>query len=347
MSFKKHFLTLEKCDIIKVSMMLCVMFYHCISLWSSEGWFNQPPAESSKFLEIICAFLNTFHIYVFAFVSGYLFYFLKYEKKRYKNYLSDIGHRAKRLLIPYAVTSLFWVIPFYVYFFDADFKQVLLKFVLATAPNQLWFLIMIFVVFVAFYLLSNFFKKHNFAIGFIVTVLIYCVATVGGVLIPNIFQIWTACKYMFFYFLGFSFRKYKDNLFYKVPWIVYFVIHVGLFALNIFVIKNRVETIFQFAEIAITPVINTFGVLNVVIGLSKFNYEKLFKTKIFMLLSKHNFVMYLLHQQLIYVTISLFNSRVSTPLLVIINWVASFSISLGMAIIISKIPVVKKAFGYR
>ena len=141
----ERYLSLDKCDVIKVTMMLCVMFYHCICLWSGGNWFVERPAESSKFLEILCAFFNTFHIYVFAFVSGYIFYFLKYEKLRYNNFINDICSRAKRLLLPYAVTSIFWVIPFYVYFFDTDAKQIFLRFGLATSPNQLWFLVMLFV----------------------------------------------------------------------------------------------------------------------------------------------------------------------------------------------------------
>ena len=340
-------LDLKKCDVIKVFMMLCVMFYHCICLWSGETWFNQPPANESKVLEVLCAFLNTFHIYVFAFVSGYLFRYLKFEKKRYNSLLKGSVHRAKRLLIPYVIVSIVWVIPFSVYYFKTSFIDVLKKFGLAMAPNQLWFLVMIFVVFVVFYALSDFFEKYNAFVGFVVAVGIYCIATIASLVLPNVFQVLTALKYLFYYFLGYSFRKYKENIFYKVPWFAYLLVHISLFALYFFITSEKEGTFFKLVNISIYPIICTFGVLNVVVGLSKFNYEKLQQTAFFKILSKHNFVMYMLHQQLIYITISLLNSKVNTPTLVLINFVFSFLVSLLMSMIISKIPVIKKAFGYK
>ncbi len=343
----KKILDLNKCDVIKVFMMLCVMFYHCICLWNGGEWFNQPPAEESKILEVLCAFLNTFHIYVFAFVSGYLFHFLRFEKQRYVSFLKDVGHRAKRLLLPYVIVSLVWAIPFSIYFFKKDFVDILKDFGLAMAPNQLWFLVMLFVVFVVFYVMSNFFEKHNALVGFIVAVAIYCIATVASLVLPNVFQIFTAFKYLFYYFLGFSFGKYKDNILYRNPWFVYCFIQLALFALHFFVTNGREETLFKLINIAIYPVICTFGVLSVIIGLSKFNYEHLRNSRIFVLLSKHNFVMYMLHQQLIYITISIFNSKVNTPILVLINFAFSFLVSFIISIGISKIPYIKKAFGYK
>lgn len=167
-------LQLEQCDVIKVIMMLCVMFYHCICLWSKGGWFNQPPAQSSQVLAYLCALFNSFHIYVFAFISGYLFYYLKYEKMRYTSFSKDILHRAKRLLIPYLFASLCWAIPFYVYYFSATPMQIIKDFALAVSPNQLWFLVMIFVVFVIFYLLSETMIRLGFLGGAILSIIIYC-----------------------------------------------------------------------------------------------------------------------------------------------------------------------------
>ena len=340
-------LSLDHCDVIKVFMMISVMFYHCICLWSGTGWFNQPPAESSRILAFIAQWFNSFHIYVFTFVSGYLFYFLKYEKERYKSFVKDTVDRAKRLLIPYVVTSVFWVIPFYAFFFDTSVKNVVWKFVFATSPNQLWFLVMIFVVFVLFYLVSDLFLKCNFFLGFVISVGIYIVATIGAVLVPNVFQIWTAGKYIFFYYMGFAFRRYKDNVFYKVPWICYLVSHVALLAFGFFYLPEKSGIVSKLASIAISPVTSTVGMLMVVIGLSKFKYERLKNCTVFKLLSKHNFFMYLVHQQIIYCVISLLNGRVLTPILVLSNFAISLSVSLLMGVLISRIPVVKRAVGYK
>ena len=75
-------LDLDKCNVIKVFMMLAVILTHCISLWSKSGWFVYTPEKHSEILAFLCDWFGTFHIYVFIFVSGYLFCYLKYEKKR-------------------------------------------------------------------------------------------------------------------------------------------------------------------------------------------------------------------------------------------------------------------------
>ena len=338
---------LKHCDVIKVFMMLSVMFYHCICLWSKGGWFNQPPAQSSQVLAFLCSWFNSFHIYVFTFVSGYLFYYLKYEKERYKSFFKDTLHRATRLLIPYVFASLLWVIPFYVYYYSPKPLTVVKNFALAESPNQLWFLMMIFAVFVIFYPLSNSFNKIGFFGGGVLSIIIYIVATLGALLLPNIFQIWTAGKYIFFFYLGFAFRKYKNNIFYKIPWFCYFSVQILLLAIKFFYISNQNGRMFALIEIVISPIINTIGVLTVITLLCKFNFSRIKNLKLFSLLSKHNFAMYLFHQQLIYVTISLFNNKLATPLLVLVNFTFSFTVSLFMSVLISKIPVVKKMFGYK
>ena len=344
---KNKTLDLSKCDVIKVFMMLSVMFYHCICLWSRGGWFNQAPQTSSNVLAFACSLFNSFHIYVFVFVSGYIFYYLKYEKNRYNSFLRDVLHRSKRLLLPYLVASVFWVIPFSIYYFSPTPLDVFKNFGLAMAPSQLWFLIMIFVVFVIFYLISDVFNRCGYVSGVLLSILIYVVSTLGGYFIPNLFQIWTAGKYIFFYYMGFAFRKYSNNVLYKIPWLCYFIVFILLFSFNFFYVSKQDVMIFKLITLAIVPVKNTFGVLTVIIGLSKFEFSKIKNTKVYSLLSKHNFVMYILHQQLIYITISLFNYKVSTPLLVLINFVFSFLGSLLLSVLISKIPYVKKAFGYK
>ena len=57
--------------------------------------------------------------------------------------------------------------------------------------------------------------------------------------------------------------------------------------------------------------------------------------------------MYLFHLQLIYVAISLLNNKLSTPLMVIVNFAVSFVVSALIAFILSKIPKVKNVFGYK
>ena len=340
-------LNLSKCDVIKVLMMLTVMFYHCICLWSRSGWFNQAPSQPSAILAYLCGWFNSFHIYVFAFVSGYLFFYLKYEKGKYKSIKTYISNRGIRLLVPYIATAIIWVIPFYVFYYDTNTMDIINRFALATSPNQLWFLVMLFGVSCMFYICSDLLYKKNFLFGIVLVLIFYGIGTIGGILLPNIFQIWTVCKYMLFYYMGFVFRKYKNNVFYRIPWIVYFVVDIMVFAFYFYFTTMQEGVIFKLLNIVLNPICNILGTLMVVIGISKFKYEKIQNTKIYIFLVKHNFVMYLFHQQLIYISISLLNYKVSTPLMVLVNFMFSFLVSALIAIVLSKIPKDKNNFGYK
>ena len=85
----------------------------------------------------------------------------------------------------------------------------------------------------------------------------------------------------------------------------------------------------------------------VVIGLSKFSYEKLKNNSLYKLFSKHNFVMYLFHQQLVYIPIALLNGKVHNSVLIIANIAIALLSSLLISIVISRIPFISNLFGYK
>lgn len=151
---------LNNCNFVKTILMIIVVLYHCMIFWTGT-WFNETPVYSSALLKFLSQWLNSFHIYGFALVSGYLFYFSRYEKRSYEKFIPFIINKAKRLLVPYWAISFIWVIPISSIFFGFSIERILKNFILGFAPEQLWFLLMLFNVFLIFYPLSHFFKEHN------------------------------------------------------------------------------------------------------------------------------------------------------------------------------------------
>ena len=109
-------LELKNCTFVKTMLMLIVVFYHSILFWSGN-WFSAIPAQRLEILAGIASWLNSFHIYGFALVSGYLFYYLRYEKGKYGRYIPFLKQKAKRLLVPYVFAAAVWVIPISAAFF--------------------------------------------------------------------------------------------------------------------------------------------------------------------------------------------------------------------------------------
>lgn len=95
---------LANCTFVKTVLMLLVVAYHSVVFWSGN-WFMANPAEQSKILAGIASWLNSFHIYGFALVSGYLFYYLRYEEGKYGQYVPFLLQKAKRLLVPYVFAA--------------------------------------------------------------------------------------------------------------------------------------------------------------------------------------------------------------------------------------------------
>ena len=63
---------LSNCGFVKTILMLLVILGHACAFWSGH-WFTDNPALTSRGLNALFEWLNSFHIYAFALVSGYIF----------------------------------------------------------------------------------------------------------------------------------------------------------------------------------------------------------------------------------------------------------------------------------
>ena len=151
--------TLENCTFCKTVLMFLIVLYHSMIFWNGE-WFTANPIRQSKVLSYITLWLGNFHIYAFVLISGYI-YCAKYLTEDNMDFLPFIKKKAKRLLVPYSFTALFWVVPITNLFLHLSQNDIFTRYILAENPSQLWFLIMLFDVFLFVRPLSDFFLKYN------------------------------------------------------------------------------------------------------------------------------------------------------------------------------------------
>lgn len=149
---------LEAIDNSKVLMMMAVVLYHSCMFFTGSWFDGAKLVYQADYLVVFAQWLNTFHVQTFTMASGCLFYALRVEKKKYNEFNADILKRAKRLLLPYFMVMITWVIPFYVYYSGFNWSKIVYKYVLGCAPSQLWFLPMLFLLFVFFYRILD--EKH-------------------------------------------------------------------------------------------------------------------------------------------------------------------------------------------
>ena len=91
--------TLSNVGFVKTILMFIIILGHACDFWTGT-WFTENPVIESLGLSLFATWLNSFHIFAFALVSGYLFAY-KISKGGYGEYLPFVQNKVKRLLVPY------------------------------------------------------------------------------------------------------------------------------------------------------------------------------------------------------------------------------------------------------
>ena len=304
---------------------------------------NQPVIFKSKALSILSVWLNTFHIYGFTLVSGYIFQYLKYEKDKYQKILLFIINKAKRLLVPYVFVAIIWVIPISCVLFSYTSKDIILKYVLCTGPSQLWFLWMLFDVFCFAWIISNWLKNDFIAI--LISCISWLIGYVCGTCFPNIFCIWTAFNYLPFFILGMKLREKSACFLYKLPSILFILMQLLLFAIYELTLSNS-AILYKLLNLIALYSAHVFGALMSFFVLQWLAEKVDWKNNgLFMFFSKYSMTIYLFHQQIVYFTIIWLNGKINPYIHVFVNFVIALTLSSIISILLMKFKTTRILIG--
>ena len=190
---------------------LVVAFGHSIIIFD-RNWGYYSATYTSQLLETAKHVINCFQMPLFVFVSGYCFY---YSKKRLnKESLSKfISSKAKRLLVPFLIFSILWMIPIrliakYPYWSNDSIFIIILKIITGKDSGHLWFcpalfLIIVIASYAEIYLINR--KKDGFskslAIG--IMILLYIVSIVSRGIPSGLFFVNDVMRYTAWFYLGY------------------------------------------------------------------------------------------------------------------------------------------------
>ena len=320
--------------------MLIIVLYHSMIIYAGGGtWGPCTRATDAPILGYIAEWMNSFHIYAFTLISGYIFYYIKYENGGYQKYLPFLKNKALRLLVPYVFAAAVWVAPINKILLPNE--SIISMFVLGTAPRQLWFLLMLFWVFAIFWLISDIANRHPFLCVIIVGMLY-----IAGIFAPSYFCLNRGLQYIIYFYAGFFVRRYDfgNKILYKIPSIVYLGVDILLFVLSEMLINNG-TVLFKLINMALGVLLHMFGAISAFVLLQRFVNRFMRDKKGIEFFSKHSMVIYLVHQQLIYFTIGWFNGIVPPVVLVLINFVFSLSVSTAFSVLMHKTKVTRFLVG--
>lgn len=324
--------------------MFLVVFYHSILFYSGIDWFVGKPLYVVDSLKWLSGWLNSFHIYAFTLVSGYLYYYLRYENGKYQEPKGFLANKIKRLIVPYAFICVCWVIPVSSYFFSYTVGDVFKKYIIATAPSQLWFLWMLFDVFMIVYCLSDWIYKSN-VISVLVSLAGIVIGVIGGKLLPNVFCIWTGFSYIVYFILGCKIRQYGSDKLNRIGVVAWVAIHIVLYVIVIH-LKSFNGLLFKISSFGLTVIVQLIGAVMAFLVLQKLaGWVDWKQNKLIKGFSQISMPVFLLHQQLIYFSISLFNGHVNPYVNAIINVAFAIVASAVITKLLYKVKVFRVLMG--
>lgn len=311
--------------------MIAVILYHSIVFWGGNWFKVLTPAIQAPTLGVLAKWLNSFHVYGFTLVSGYIFRYLKLEKGRYQLFAPFVVSKVKRLIVPYLFTCVAWVIPISYVFYRYTAFDIVKQYVLGTSPSQLWFLLMLFWVYILGWICSKVIDKGGYLPG-ILCIASYIVGILANKVLPNLFMIWTAFTYFPCFIVGMQLRKNKNH---KENLIVLLALDVALFILSDY-LGTREGTMYGVLLLASNYFLHIIGAVAAFSVFQRIANVTAWKTnKVVSKLIMYSMTIYLFHQQFIYFAVFAMNGKISPYIHGIINFIVAilgaWLVSYGMS----------------
>ncbi len=320
---------LKNTSSVRTILMFLIVLYHSLLVYGPGSWGPYDAAEAAPWLGELALWLNSFHVYGFALISGYVFYHGKYERGGYQKYLPFLLNKARRLLVPCAFIGAVWAAPVYACYYGTG--KLVRKFLLGCSPSQLWFLLMLFWVFAIFWLLSDLADRRPVLAGVLV-----CGLYGLGMYAPQVYCFSRGLEYLLFFYAGFLIRKLDlgNRLLYRIPSLVYLGADLALYGFARFV-EQRPGFLFRLLSLGSGAAVHLLGAVAAFAVLQRLA-DRIRESRVLEFFGRHSMAVYLVHQQLIYFSIGLLNGRVPPVLVVLGNFVISIGISTGFSLLMEK-----------
>lgn len=325
---------LNNISLYKCIMLFLVIFGHCCIVFNGNNWGGiSKKGESTLWIWEITNWLSTFHTYAFVFASGFLFSYGRYSQGKYKAGKRDLRKRVQRLLVPYIVISIIWAMPIDKLLLGMGVKQLLKNYILVLSAAQLWFLVMLFNVWLFFYIMSDFIIKLSSIVGIIgfICLRFFCVWCEQKGLPVGVLGISNSMRYALLFYLGMlsvcrSVKKDRYRLWVKCVLLLLAEICVYIlykhymdFSLNAYLKE------FLFIATNVNGVFLSWSVVNC------FDCDRLVNHKCFTYIYQCSMGIYLLHQQLLYISMRIFNISWIHPIMfIMLNFIIVIIVSFIM-----------------
>ena len=327
---------LDNCRYIKGLLMIAVVMGHSIAFWARQNWFDaRIPSMDSPILFFFSKYISHFHVYAFALISGYIFSHVT-QNGGYSRFSILLQKKCRRLIFPYCFTLLVWVVPFYCFFYHPSVREIVIRFVLGTHVNQLWFLLMLFEVFCIAWLVLHIWPNSKWAFP-LASMGLYVVGGAANLVFPNCFQIWKSFQFLIFFYAGYYLNQNKVFISGRRLWEL-FLLDTVLFVILLFYVDNRMLSTLLELVSHMLGAVSAFFMINTFC-------EKCRRNRTIEWAAQNSFGIYLFHQQIIWCVIAVFNGRVLPSVNAMLNFIIGITLSFLLARLIERLPFGKMVLG--
>lgn len=215
---------LAEVSIIRPILIVLLVVYHAFIIYRG-GWGQPSGFQENVAYWWIAATSYSFMLEMFVFISGYVWSFQIFERKKSQSFKQLIGSKFKRLIIPSVLFSIIYVCLL-------GTKETLsvaqLIYALICGYGHMWFLPMLFWCFIGVYVLEKIHIKEEYKF------LLLLLCSIAS-FFPLPLRLSSAMYYIFFFYAGFYLRKRLagktvclSNTRVVAMWVIYVVVFIIL-----------------------------------------------------------------------------------------------------------------------
>jgi fucose 4-O-acetylase-like acetyltransferase len=248
-------------------------------------------------LNNVVSYIYVYHMPSFFLISGIVLY--KTQKKALTSFPNLFYNKFIRLVIPYVLYGLLWMLPLK-YFSNVYDKESINKAIAgflsgSSDTGYLWFLLTLFWCFIFFYPVYKLFKDNNIIIFFLGLIISQTGIAITNLLDFKFLCINTSFEYFGYFCTGYVIAKYLTNNLKSEVYIFSLIFFCILSICTISPLVQNYPNLFILIEVATNfIVIYSFCILIT-------RYTNFINTKIYKMLNKRSMDIYLLHDPMMYV----------------------------------------------
>ena len=183
-------------------------------------------------------------------------------------------------------------------------------------------------------------------LGLFISGLFYIIGVICPIFLPNVFCVWTAFRYFFFFYVGMRLWKRGTVASKIADCSIYLVIVDIVLFITLMCIDRNSGMVWNIMKMGLNLVLNLVGALMAWCVLQKIaSVVKWDKSNCFKTLSLYTMPMYLFHQQFIYLSILWLNGKISPWINALINFVFAFLCSYIISVLLMRWKITRILIG--